>query len=113
VFHAILDGNTASGVAVHRINESFDAGAILQRQGVALNEGWSVLFATTKLMMTGMELLLSSKHLLLNCSSGMPQLDSGTYKSWPTPKKVRALYYRGKCLMRLRDIKEYRLKESV
>ncbi len=111
VFHALLDGDSTSGVTVHRINENFDSGAILQQKQVVIDPGWSVLFASITLMCHGMELLLKSKDLLLNRKAGVPQAEPGNYESWPTPKKVRALYFHGKFLLKLHDIKEYRVLE--
>jgi hypothetical protein len=111
LFHAILDGDPTSGVTVHKINENFDSGAIIKQKQLPIDPTWSVLFASITLMDVGMELLLSSKDLLLNREAGMPQSGPGTYQSWPTSKKVRSLYSQGKCLMSLDDIKKCLLEK--
>jgi methionyl-tRNA formyltransferase len=105
VFHASLNGMTQVGVTLHRVTEKFDSGDILAQRILMRDPSGSVLSSYRKLMAEGMEILLSSKHLLLSPSAGTPQGEVGTYQSWPTAKEVRQLYLRGGSLLRWRDLK--------
>jgi len=105
VFHASLNGMTQVGVTLHRVSEQFDSGAILDQRQLARDPSKSVLSTYRDLMAAGMDLLLSSKHLLLDRSAAIPQREAGSYQSWPSAKEVRALYRKGGALMRWRDTK--------
>jgi len=105
VFHASLNGAAQVGVTLHRVTEKFDSGDILAQQILTRDPSASVLSIYRKLMAEGMELLLSSKHLLLSPSGGTPQTGRATYQSWPSAKEIRQLYLRGGSLLRWRDLK--------
>ena len=105
VFHASLNGETQVGITLHRVTEKFDSSAILAQRQLKRNSSGSVLSTYRELMAAGMDLLLSSKHLLLSPSAGTTQGEMGTYQSWPSAKEIRQLYLKGGCLMRWRDLK--------
>jgi methionyl-tRNA formyltransferase len=104
VFHAVLNGANQAGVTLHRVTEKFDSGAIIAQKQLPRDSSGSVLFTYRELMAAGMDLLLSSKHLLLDRSATIPQQEAGSYQSWPSAKEVRALYRKGYSLMRWRDV---------
>jgi hypothetical protein len=105
VFHAVLNGSDQVGVTLHRVTEKFDSGAILAQKQLPRDSSGSVLFTYRELMAAGMDLLLSSKHLLLNSSAGTIQREIGTYQSWPSAKGIRQLYFKGGRLMRWKDLR--------
>jgi folate-dependent phosphoribosylglycinamide formyltransferase PurN len=103
VFRARLRGDPMLGVSVHRISPEWDAGPLLRREELAARDGESVLAATTRLYARGAELLLDALDDVVARLPGTPQVDGGTYDSWPTRAEVVAAARRGIRLARGSD----------
>jgi folate-dependent phosphoribosylglycinamide formyltransferase PurN len=104
VFQSLMRQENEVGVTLHRISEKIDHGRILAQQTTARDSGWSVLATSYHLMKSCSELLVSSKHLLLDRDSGVPQSQGGSYESWPQAREVYRLYKQRMALIRFQDL---------
>lgn len=104
VLHAMLEKETALGVTVHRLAESIDAGAVLDSKEIQADPRDSVLRSMRRLMVLGAELLVNCPPASLAFGNGRPQCGPESYRSWPTARQVRRLYFSGKQLLKIRDL---------
>lgn len=105
VLQSLLDEEGALGVTLHRLSEKIDEGRILAQRSFTRDSQQSVLSATCLLMAGGADLLVATREILLDCSSGTEQASTGTYEGWPNPREVWSLHAKGIRLLKGRDLR--------
>ncbi len=95
VFHALWRGERRLGVTLHRLDEAFDTGPILDQQTITAEPGGSVLLHTARLFVIGAELAVRAIAGPAVLAPGRPQPDGGEYDSWPGAGAVEAFRRRG------------------
>jgi methionyl-tRNA formyltransferase len=104
VLHAMLENEKTLGATVHRLVESIDAGAVVESEKIQADPRDSVLRSMRRLMILGVELLVNCTPAALAFGNGRPQCGPESYRSWPTARQVRRLYFSGKQLLKIRDL---------
>ena len=98
----LVAGHT--GVTVHDMTPTLDAGAVLEQQPMAVSGRVSVFTATGQLYRAGTKLLVEVIDRVVRGEAGTPQSTPGTYQSWPSRADIRALRRQGGALNRLSDL---------
>lgn len=97
-FWALANGDTETGVTVHRVDARFDTGDIIIQQAIPIQPNDSVLSLARKSAEVGAEVLVQAVKAIQSGNPPRVPQDSAlaSYYSWPTPEAVRRLKQRGR-----------------
>jgi methionyl-tRNA formyltransferase len=93
-----------TGVSVHYMTPTLDAGALLAQQSLVNSESASIFSATARSFGAGAALLAGVIEQVARKEAGIPQEAPGTYQSWPSRADIRALRRHKAALIRLSDL---------
>lgn len=97
-FWALANGDTETGVTVHRVDARFDTGDIIIQQALPIRPDDTVLSLARRSAETGADLLVQAVRAIQSGNPPRMLQDSAraSYFSWPTPEAVRRLKQRGR-----------------
>lgn len=100
VFMAMYGDEHSLGVTVHKVDENFDTGAILDQALMTVEEGRSVFYHQLQLFRQGVKLAANTiKH---SAHGNLKYIENvgGNYDSWPSKAKIKEFKHRGGRLIR-------------
>lgn len=95
VFMAMYGDEQSLGVTIHKVDENFDTGAIVDQALMTVEKGRSVFYHQLELFRQGVKLAVNAINQLASGKITYTENVEGNYDSWPTKTKINEFKSRG------------------